>query len=41
MERIDRFAFYARAKAAYAIIATGEGRLYGNVLVKKGIIRPG
>ena len=40
MERIDRFVFYDRAKAAYAILATGERRLYGDVLVKKGVIRP-
>ena len=40
LERIDRFAFYERAKAAYAILATGERRLYGDVLVKKGVIRP-
>jgi L-fucose mutarotase len=37
--RIDRFAFYDRAKAAFAVVATGETRLYGNVLVKKGVIR--
>jgi L-fucose mutarotase len=37
---IDRFAFYDRSKAAFAIVATGETRLYGNVLVKKGVIRP-
>ena len=40
LERIDRFVFYERAKAAYAIVATGERRLYGCVLVKKGVIRP-
>ena len=40
MERIDRFVFYDRAKAAYAIVATGGRRLYGCVLVKKGVIRP-
>ena len=40
MERIDRFVFYDRVKAAYAVVATGERRLYGNVLVKKGVIRP-
>ena len=40
MERIDRFVFYDRAKAAYAIVATSERRLYGCVLVKKGVIRP-
>ncbi|KDO17933.1 hypothetical protein SPRG_16656 [Saprolegnia parasitica CBS 223.65] len=38
VERVDRFAFYERAKATYAIIATGEVRLYGNIIVKKGVI---
>jgi L-fucose mutarotase len=37
---LERFTFYERAKAAYAIVATGETRLYGNILLKKGIIRP-
>jgi L-fucose mutarotase len=38
--RIDRFAFYDRAKAAFAIVATGETRLYGCALIKKGVVRP-
>jgi L-fucose mutarotase len=37
---LERHAFYGRAKAAYAIIATGEVRLYGNVLLVKGVVRP-
>ncbi len=37
---LERFAFYERAKAAYAIVATGEGRLYGNIILKKGVVRP-
>lgn len=37
---IERFGFYARAKTAYAIIQTGETRLYGNILLKKGVIGP-
>ena len=37
---IERFAFYDRAKTAAAVIQTGETRLYGNILLKKGIIRP-
>jgi L-fucose mutarotase len=37
---LDRFAFYERAQAAYAIISTGEARLYGNLILKKGVIRP-
>lgn len=36
--QLERFAFYARAKAAFAIIQTGETRLYGNIIVKKGVI---
>ena len=34
--RIDRFAFYDRARQAYAVVVTGEVRKYGNVLLKKG-----
>ena len=37
---LERFAFYERAKAAFAIVATGEGRLYGNLILKKGVVRP-
>jgi L-fucose mutarotase len=36
---LDRHAFYARARAAYAIVATGEARLYGNILLIKGVVR--
>lgn len=35
---IDRFAFYERAKKAYAVIATGEKAIYANVLLVKGVI---
>jgi L-fucose mutarotase len=38
---LERFAFYERARAVYAIVATGEARLYGNVILKKGVVRPG
>jgi L-fucose mutarotase len=37
---LERFAFYDRVKQGYAIVQTGERRLYGNILLKKGIIRP-
>jgi L-fucose mutarotase len=37
---LERFAFYERAKTAFAIVATGEGRLYGNLILKKGVVRP-
>lgn len=36
---IERFAFYERAKKAYAVIATGEGALYANLILKKGVIK--
>ena len=34
----ERFAFYEEAKKAYAIIATGEGALYANVMLQKGVV---
>ena len=39
VDTIDRFAFYDRARAAFAVVATGERRLYGNIILKKGVIR--
>lgn len=36
---IERFEFYKRAKGAFAMVATGERRLYGNIILKKGIIK--
>ena len=36
---LERFAFYEQAKAAYAIVSTGERRLYGNIILKKGVVR--
>lgn len=35
---LERFAFYERAKQAYAIVATGERALYANVILKKGVV---
>jgi L-fucose mutarotase len=36
---LERFAFYERAAAAFAVVATGETRVYGNILLKKGVVR--
>lgn len=36
-ERIDRFAFYERAKNAFAVVMTGETAKYGNLILKKGV----
>ena len=38
MEQIERFAFYERAKKAYAVVMTGENALYANVILKKGVV---
>lgn len=35
---IERFGFYDRARLAYAIVATAERRLYGNIILTKGVI---
>lgn len=40
MGSVERFAFYARAKAAYCVVQTGERRFYGCFLLKKGVIAP-
>ena len=40
LSMLERFAFYERVHGSYAVVQTGERRLYGNVLLKKGIVRP-
>lgn len=40
MGSIERFAFYERARKAYCVVATGEGRFYGCFILKKGVIPP-
>ncbi len=39
VERIERFAFYDRAREAFAIVVTGESRPYGCVIFSKGVVR--
>jgi L-fucose mutarotase len=38
LEALERFALYERARAAFAIVATGERRPYGNILLVKGVV---
>ena len=38
-EFVERFAFYERARAAYAVVATSEMALYANVILKKGLVQ--
>ncbi len=40
IEDVERHDFYRRAASAYAIIATGEPRWWGNILLRKGAFRP-
>lgn len=37
---LERHAFYARAKQAFAVVLTGERRFYGTALLRKGVIDP-
>ena len=38
IELVERFAFYERAKKAYAVVATGETAIYANIILKKGVV---
>ncbi|HEY2083373.1 MAG TPA: RbsD/FucU domain-containing protein [Verrucomicrobiae bacterium] len=37
-EMMERYAFYERAKKAYAIVATGELARYASLILKKGLL---
>ncbi len=37
IELEERYAFYERAKNAYAVVITGETAKYGNIILKKGV----
>ncbi|MDR2525882.1 MAG: fucose isomerase [Oscillospiraceae bacterium] len=39
VELVERFAFYERAKAAFAVVASGESALYANIILKKGVVK--
>lgn len=38
LAEIPREEFYARAREAYAIVQTGETALYGDLILKKGVV---
>ena len=40
IEHVERFAFYERARQAYAVVATSENALYANIILKKGVVCP-
>lgn len=35
---LERFAFYAKARLAFAVVLTGETMPYGNFLMRKGVL---
>jgi L-fucose mutarotase len=37
---VERHAFYERSREAFAIVATGEQRPYGCLILKKGVVFP-
>lgn len=39
MDKLERFAYYERARKAYCVVATGETAQYANIILKKGVVR--
>ncbi|MDO5647244.1 MAG: RbsD/FucU domain-containing protein [Paracoccus sp. (in: a-proteobacteria)] len=35
---LERFAFYERARGAFAVLRTAETRAYGNFILRKGVV---
>lgn len=40
MHSLERFEFYERTQSSYAVVQSGEERLYGNIILTKGVIKP-
>ena len=38
VQNIERFRFYDEARAAYAVVTTGESALYANIILQKGVV---
>ena len=36
---LERYEFYERSKKAYAVVVTGEGAIYANIILKKGVVK--
>ncbi len=39
IEHMERFAFYERARKAFAVVATGEEAIYANIILRKGVVK--
>ena len=40
IQGVERHAFYVEAKKTYCVVQTAETRLYGNIILSKGIVAP-
>lgn len=38
LQKVERFAFYERAKKAFAVVHTGETNTYANLILRKGLV---
>jgi L-fucose mutarotase len=38
LHKLERFKFYEEARKAFVVVSTSEVRLYGNLLLKKGVV---
>lgn len=39
LAKLERFRFYEESAKAFCIVSTSETRLYGNLLLKKGVVK--
>ena len=39
LTQIERYAFYERSRKAFCVVATSEGALYANLILKKGVVQ--
>jgi L-fucose mutarotase len=39
VDMLERFAFYEAAREAFVIVRTGERRVFGNILLRKGVVQ--
>lgn len=37
--KLERFEFYDRAKKSFAILMTGETKIYANIILRKGVVK--
>ena len=40
IKSVERHAFYRETKNSYCVVQTAETRLYGNIILSKGIVPP-